>query len=264
MGLIETVKEFGNLSYACVCSENYPSAISSIFSDTFMSKSGLLNGYSLYTVIEKRRATEDRDIFYAILPVFDESLVGKDHIEAWNIFRVMYQKVCIRDSPTRRTAWIDPYWYGISNPQILKTFATQREMKALHKNDKIYINWTIANEKVHIIVDLLEFKKYIKKDEKKDIWYFYSTILNQFERHPICNGHIEETNEWKDYLFIWKHEENNGIEKQNKNKNENSIKIQLISASNLYAADFGGTSDPYVVMFTDKENQNCVKVSSVS
>ena len=254
MGMIGTLKEFSALVIASLHNDfDCVLSIKDIFYVAEYATKGFddwKSANALFECIEKRTAFHAHDMFYAIFPVFDESLVKKNYLEIWDSIRDKYHKLLFNGYKRKRTIWIDPYWFGINNTNILQSYAKLAKMKACHKDDKIIINWTIADKKVHVIVDLLILKEHVEQDQKSEsIWYFYNTIQdNNIIGGPfIYDGHIEETNEWKEHTFVWK------------TKTE-QLHIRLISADNLYAADFGGTSDPYVKIYM---NDKCYGVSSV-
>ena len=237
MGLLGTLQEFGDLMLAIPSDYDSYSFVSEIFANGMYSdnRSVSQHSYNLYLALEKRSAFYAHDIFYAILPVFDKSVVGKSHVEAWDSIRVELATTLFNKNKMRSTTWIDPYWFGITNPQILHSFATPIKLKGWHTKDKLYVNWTIADMKFHVIVDLVRLKEETKLEE--NTWYFYDGIPKYHNASLVYEGHKEETNEWKEYTFVWSMKE--------------ELVIRLISASDLYAADFGGTSDPYVQLSTD-------------
>ena len=251
MGLFGTLEEFCELTEAVKEKSILVFLfLFAIFASTRVNKEDNISKYgsSLHAAIIKRSALYAHDIFYAILPVYDSSVAGKNHLEAWNSIRVKYAISLLqyKDYMFRQIAWIDTYWYGIKNVQILQAFAKPIKMKACHKDDKLYVNWTIDDIKLHVTVDLLGLKGDVKQEE--NTWYFYSSIASNIACMPVINdGHLEETNEWKEYTFVF--------------KMKDSFSVRLISANDLYAADLGNTSDPYVkISFDDYFFSNTTEV----
>ena len=241
MGLVGTVREFNNLVLSVSNSEAANMSLSNIFFTASRVGEGSIADFPflLYFALQRRTALYARDMFYAILPAFDKSLSGMDPKEAWKSIRETYSTALYKHGDMGNyTIWIDSFWYGINNHKILETFAEPVKINACVKNNKLYANWKIADLKLHIIFDLLELEDYVIQHDE-NTWYFYSTFkYAHMKNGNIHKGNLEETNEWKTYTFIW--------------KMKNVISVRVISASNLYAADRSGTSDPYVLVSTDK------------
>lgn len=241
MGLIGEVGWFYNLTTQTFDSKA-KEIFKPIFNCVYLDKEDdnvLKSTYDLYRNLASRSALYAHDIFYAILPVFDASVVGKNYLEAWDSIRVRYAKSLRESNLEDRVWWIDPRWYGMRNLKVLQSFANPIKLKALHKEKKLYVNWLIGDLKLHVEIELNPLEGEVEQDQQDNsIWYFYNTLARSsiFDQPKVIMGNLEKTNEWKEFTFVYKMRE--------------ELSVRLISASNLYAADLGGTSDPYVQLST--------------
>lgn len=203
MGLHGTSEEFFNLIAAIVWDvEDHGEVIDSI-TDIFVSyrflKNGLNDKFSagiFFQILSERMATKPEDMFYAILPVFDGSVVGKKHLEMWDAIRVKSQTLLldfIQDLGGNYVAhFVDPYWFGINNINLLRYLVKPKKMNACFFSDyEMLMNWTIGDRKVNVT-----FRTEEKFRREGNTIYFDETSVSFKE------GHEKETNEWKEYLFV--------------------------------------------------------------
>ena len=136
-------------------------------------------------------------MFYAVLPVFDASLSGKDHLEMWDGIHVKYQTLLLNYifkefDKLFHIQFVDPYWFGIDNSKLLQSVSKPKKMKAYYNEPDMIMNWTVGGRKVNLTIhNTEEFR------QEGNTWYCCRTSVT-FEE-----GHVKETNEWKEYTFVY-------------------------------------------------------------
>ena len=210
MGILGTGEEFYNLSttflWEPVNDDNADDELTDLITNVFFAhktaKIGLsdkCSAFVLYTIIEGRNATKNEDMFYAILPVFDGNVVGKNHKEMWDAIYVKYQDLLLdyilEDFKAEfNIEFVEPKWFGMDNSKLLQSVVKPVKTKAYYKDSSVLImNWTIGDRRVNVtIYNVNKFRR------EGNTWYFSGTNVS-FEI-----GHKEEKpDKWKEYTFVY-------------------------------------------------------------
>ena len=198
MGLLGDQKDISTFLFACDWTRGLmddglhgDSLMDGLMSPIKMMEQNETTALMFNAVLTERQAFFSDDIFYAILPLMDETICGLNHLEMWDKVRLKYQHALL-DFATQFSQGLsiwsaDPYWFGFSNREVLKKVSPKYEAKALVDGKKATLNWTVGDRKYTVTLTVGD-----------------NNVLDGRAPISIREGHVEEDEAWKVHVFTHK------------------------------------------------------------